>query len=95
MGLRISNFIVSNYDETKEERIVYIPKEADDKILGVTDLTHDILLGLEYAGPGHYNAAVIAKPTEELRRILGCMKSRDHNVVLIEPPPYEECRLSR
>ncbi|KAL0680548.1 hypothetical protein Bca4012_047395 [Brassica carinata] len=38
-------------------------------------------------GPGPLNVALIAKPNGELRRVLRCLKSRNHDVLAIDPPP--------
>ncbi|KAL0728637.1 hypothetical protein Bca4012_024730 [Brassica carinata] len=38
-------------------------------------------------GPGPLNVALIAKPNGELLRVLRCLKSRNHDVLVIDPPP--------
>ena len=48
---------------------------------------------IQYAsniGPGPVNLLVIAKPKRELHRVLQCLKSRRHNVLIVEPPPPDE-----
>ncbi|CAH8344787.1 unnamed protein product [Eruca vesicaria subsp. sativa] len=46
-----------------------------------------VYLPKEYSDGDHCNVAVISKkPSDELLRVLRCLKSRGHNALLIEPP---------
>ncbi|KAG2279216.1 hypothetical protein Bca52824_050436 [Brassica carinata] len=85
--------------KSKTDRLVYLPEAegTDDynKLRDAIDITYYILMSLEHSGPGHFTAAVLSKnPTEELLRVLGCLNSRGHKSLLLEPPPYGECCFS-
>ncbi|KAL0728634.1 hypothetical protein Bca4012_024727 [Brassica carinata] len=70
-------------------QICYAPKcksysaifhELPDIALWIIDMT-------SRTGPGPLNVALIAKPNGELLRVLRCLKSRNHDVLVIDPPP--------
>lgn len=87
----------------KAENILYIPDGTDvyrDKLADVHDVdTSFYLILLTGSTPAqHRNIALFVKPNSdpdsELQRVLNCLKSRGHNVLLVELPPDEECLLS-
>ncbi|CAH8324412.1 unnamed protein product [Eruca vesicaria subsp. sativa] len=53
-------------------------------------MSYYMLLMAEDTGPMHANVAVItnskSEPDSELHRVMHCLKSRGHNVLLVEPP---------
>ncbi|CAH8319934.1 unnamed protein product [Eruca vesicaria subsp. sativa] len=63
------------------------------RVYKVPDITLRMIRFASMLGPGPINFLVIAKPKRELHRVLHCLKSRRHNVVLVEPPPDEESYL--
>ncbi|KAL0874902.1 hypothetical protein Bca101_024607 [Brassica carinata] len=54
------------------------------------DITLHMIRQASNIGPGPVNFLVIAKPKRELDRVLQCLKSRRHNVLLLKPPPPDE-----
>ncbi|CAH8384476.1 unnamed protein product [Eruca vesicaria subsp. sativa] len=62
-------------------------------VFEVPDITLRMIRFASMLGPGPINFLVIAKPKRELHRVLQCLKSRRHNVVLVEPPPDVESYL--
>lgn len=56
----------------------------------VLDITLYMIRRATCIGPGPVNYFVIAKPKRELHRVLQCLKSRRHNVLLVKPPPPGE-----
>ena len=54
------------------------------------DITLYMIRRATCIGPGPVNYFVIAKPKRELHRVLQCLKSRRHNVLLVKPPPPGE-----
>ncbi|CAH8384264.1 unnamed protein product [Eruca vesicaria subsp. sativa] len=66
-------------------------KAYKDK-LGAVNMTYYILMNVEYAGRGHCNVAGLW--VNHALRVLGCLKSRGHTSLLIEPPHDEECVFS-
>ncbi|CDY14163.1 BnaC02g02800D [Brassica napus] len=69
--------------------ISYVPKcksySAD--FYKLPDITLDIISLTSSVGPGPSNVALIAKPNGELLRVLRCLKSRGHDVLVIDTPP--------
>uniref|UniRef100_M4EJ43 NYN domain-containing protein n=2 Tax=Brassica campestris TaxID=3711 RepID=M4EJ43_BRACM len=69
--------------------ISYVPKcksySAD--FYKLPDITLDIITLTSSVGPGPSNVALIAKPNGELLRVLRCLKSRGHDVLVIDTPP--------
>ncbi|KAG2310227.1 hypothetical protein Bca52824_021784 [Brassica carinata] len=83
-----------NYDK-KEADIIHpcLPKGESytGRVFKVPDITLHMIRHASCIGPGPVNFLVIAKPKRELDRVLQCLKSRRHNVLLVEPPlPDEE-----
>lgn len=62
------------------------------------DMTFYIIYAIQETRPVLSDVAVIVKPNidpnSELHRVLHCLKSRGHNVLLIEQPPDGECLFS-
>ena len=62
------------------------------------DMTFYMLSVLQETAPILANLAVVVKPNidpgSELHRVLHCLKSRGHNVLLVELPPDEKCLFS-
>jgi len=62
------------------------------------DMTFYMLSVLRETAPILANLAVVVKPNidpgSELHRVLHCLKSRGHNVLLVELPPDEKCLFS-
>jgi len=56
----------------------------------VLDITLYMIRRATCIGPGPVNYFVIAKPKRELHRVLHCLQSRRHNVLLVKPPPPDE-----
>nr|VDD18258.1 unnamed protein product [Brassica oleracea] len=56
----------------------------------VPDITLYMIRHASCIGPGPVNFFVIAKPKRELHRVLHCLQSRRHNVLLVKPPPPDE-----
>uniref|UniRef100_A0A0D2ZT67 NYN domain-containing protein n=1 Tax=Brassica oleracea var. oleracea TaxID=109376 RepID=A0A0D2ZT67_BRAOL len=56
----------------------------------VLDITLYMIRHASCIGPGPANYFVIAKPKRELHRVLHCLQSRRHNVLLVKPPPPDE-----
>ncbi|KAJ4911608.1 Uncharacterized protein Rs2_06229 [Raphanus sativus] len=56
----------------------------------VPSMTFYMIRYASMTGPGPVNLFVIAKPERELNRVLQCLKSRRHNVLIVKPPPPGE-----
>lgn len=56
----------------------------------VPDITFYMIRHASSIGPGPVNYLVIAKPKRELHRVLQCLQSRRHNVLIVKPPPPDE-----
>ena len=66
--------------------MIYIGKSYSAAVYELPDITLYIIRLTTSMGPGPLNVALIAKPNRELRRVLLCLKSRNHDVLLIDPP---------
>ncbi|CAN6846834.1 unnamed protein product, partial [Brassica oleracea] len=86
----------------KAGRIFYLPYTTQDyRKFGTRptlDMTFYMLSVLRETAPILANLAVVVKPNidpgSELHRVLHCLKSRGHNVLLVELPPDEKCLFS-
>ncbi|CAN7037298.1 unnamed protein product [Brassica rapa subsp. trilocularis] len=56
----------------------------------VPDITWYMIHDSSFYRAGPVNYFVIAKPKRELHRVLHCLQSRRHNVLLVKPPPPDE-----
>ncbi|CAF1879088.1 unnamed protein product [Brassica napus] len=56
----------------------------------VPDITWYMIRDSSFYRAGPVNYFVIAKPKRELHRVLHCLQSRRHNVLLVKPPPPDE-----
>ncbi|CAN7120861.1 unnamed protein product [Brassica rapa subsp. narinosa] len=67
--------------------LIYIGKSYSAAVYEFPDIALYIIRLTTSMGPGPLNVALIAKPNGELRRVLQCLKSRNHDVLLIDSPP--------
>ncbi|KAL0728623.1 hypothetical protein Bca4012_024716 [Brassica carinata] len=86
-----------NYDKSElcaaEVISHYLPKDMSNfsaTLYKVPAMTLYMIRQASMIGPGPVNFWVIAKPKRELDRVLQCLKSRRHNVLLVKPPPPDE-----
>ncbi|CAN6846760.1 unnamed protein product [Brassica oleracea] len=85
-----------NYDrkEVGEAEVIYhyLPQSMSysGALYKVPAMTLYMIQYASNIGPGPVNLLVIAKPKRELHRVLQCLKSRRHNVLIVEPPPPDE-----
>ncbi|KAL0728599.1 hypothetical protein Bca4012_024692 [Brassica carinata] len=86
----------------KAKKIFYLPYCTEgyrkSGVVPTLDMTFYMIYTIQETAPERSNVAVIVKPNidpnSELHRILHCLKSRGHNVLLIEQPPDGECLFS-
>ncbi|KAG2279209.1 hypothetical protein Bca52824_050429 [Brassica carinata] len=96
MGFRNGHIDVYLYSEqiNREEAVVdwTLPesKSYGACVYKVPDITLYMIRHASCIGPGPVNFFVIAKPKRELHRVLHCLQSRRHNVLLVKPPPPDE-----
>ncbi|XP_048604448.1 uncharacterized protein LOC106425263 isoform X2 [Brassica napus] len=96
MGFREGSMQVSLYDEqiNREGALVdWTLPESETYgacVYKVPDITWYMIRDSSFYRAGPVNYFVIAKPKRELHRVLHCLQSRRHNVLLVKPPPPDE-----
>ncbi|KAF3536938.1 hypothetical protein F2Q69_00018374 [Brassica cretica] len=96
MGLREGSMRVFLYDEqiNREGALVdWTLPESETYgacFYKVPDITWYMIRDSSFYRAGPVNYFVIAKPKRELHRVLHCLQSRRHNVLLVKPPPPDE-----
>ncbi|CAH8385639.1 unnamed protein product [Eruca vesicaria subsp. sativa] len=85
-----------NYDKKVSELSPHCLPHGESytaAVYKVPDITWYMIRQASMIGTGPVNICVIAKPKRELHRVLQCLKSRRHNVLLVEPPPQPDAEL--